>query len=440
MAERIASMESLKALRLDAAELWPVSAEPLMKVKNLKHLCVMGNPVSAARTLTRSLLLNSTSTLQSLQVRADPYRYNFLEDWEDVIRDRAEIADRKHSLVALKSLHLAWMAFDKTFIKSIGIAIDFTKLRELHLDIPSLSQDLLWEHLIEVFSSANRAGESIHLKTLRIRAPGSPSDRSVADVQRWFGLQCRFLATFDTLTSLGINDFRYSKQEVAADAKPEFPEALLEGILAHKDLVNLNLSYHGYSVDAIVPTMSVPTMTNIIDALPHLRNIEFAPGRDVVSVAVCPLRCEPRILTRRAQEAIGHVLARGGNLERIKLHLWYSFERDPDAGVDFTSTVRSLLGSFLARGHSKDQDSSAFVWEEHYKLRHLAVEFQTWEVASKFDGQGNGMETEEKVATSRKGSGERQVRYRDVPRVWRLAPRAEQRVYSPWTEKIDKTL
>jgi hypothetical protein len=284
MAESIASMESLKALRLDLAELWPGSAEPLLKVKNLKHLCVMGNPVAVARHLTRSVLLNSTSTLQSLQVRADPFRYNFLEDWEDCIRDRPEIIDRKHSLVALKSLHLASMAFDEMFIRSIGIAIDFTQLRELHLDILSRRQDLLWEHLIEVFSSAKRAGEPIHLRTLRIEVPSIGWDRSVADVQRWFGLQCRFLATFDTLTSLEINDFTYSKREVAADAKPDIPEALLEGILAHNELVNLNLSYRGYGTDTVVPTMSVSTMTAIIDALPYLRNFELALSRDVVSV------------------------------------------------------------------------------------------------------------------------------------------------------------
>lgn len=434
-------MESLKALRLDAAELWPVSAEPLMKVKNLKHLCVMGNPVAAARLLTRSVLLNSTSTLQSLQVRADPFRYNFLEDWEDLIRDRPEIAERKHSLVALKSLHLASIAFDETFIRSIGIAIDFTQLRELHLDILSRRQDLLWEHLIEVFSSAKRAGEPIHLKTLRIEVPSMGWDRSAADVQRWFGLQCRFLATFDTLTSLEIKDFTYSKQEVAADAKPDLPEELLQGFLAHKDLVNLNLSYRGYGTDTVIPTMSVSTTAAIIDALPHLRNFEFALSRDIVSVAVPYVgesgRC---ILAHCSQEAVGRALARGANLERIKFHLCYSFERDRNEGVDSISAVKSLLSSFLARGHGSGQDSSAFVWEEHYKLRHLAVEFQTWEVASKFDGQGKGMETEEKVVTNKKGGSERQVRYRDVSRVMRLARRAEQRVYSPWAEKMDKTL
>jgi hypothetical protein len=113
---------------------------------------------------------------------------------------------------------------------------------------------------------------------------------------------------------------------------------------------------------------------------------------------------------------------------------------DRNVAVDSITAAKSLLGCFLSRGHGSNQDSPAFVWEEHYKLRHLAVEFQTWEVASKFDGQGEGMETDEEVVTSKKGNSERQVRYRGVSRATRLARGVEQRVYSPWAEKMGKTL
>lgn len=288
MAQSIASIQSLKALQLGVADLPNDATESLMSIGNLKHLSIQHRSLIGYPNIARSIILRSASTLQSLKMKGSSSWYDFLIDWEDFIQEDQSIASLKHSLVALKALSLSGLSFDEAFIKSLSKAIDFAALQELDVGVMAMCQDLFWEHLIETYTSTNE-NAYVKLKTLRLEIPSPNLDRTPANIQVWFGMQCRLLSLFNTLTTLEIKNFTYSEDEGEEDSILQPPRSLLQGILQQKSLTNLAMSYKAYNAERRVSWLSPSTVRTIIDGLPELQHFEFALDQDFVSHPLMPV-------------------------------------------------------------------------------------------------------------------------------------------------------
>jgi hypothetical protein len=274
MGQSIASLKSLQALRLLSENPEVEAMTPLAKIKNLKHLSVE-NGSSDENNVVQSILLNSTSTLQSLVVMTNLYATSFLQDWEKEVSADDALAKQKHSLTVLKSFTLGGASFDATSIKSLQRAIDFMGLRELTLGRLSDGKHLFFQHLtsLTTFSQNNATGISLRSLCLEMRDEryGEPFEQTQAN----FEAKCRFISSFDTLTTLEIKDYNQYPATIATN--PGLSDTLLQAILKHKNLRSLKISYSGVLSGCKIPSLSAKTIAAIIDNLPQLQDLEFAP-------------------------------------------------------------------------------------------------------------------------------------------------------------------
>lgn len=281
MAQSMTSMNNLTAFRLYADEIEEDIAEAISNIKNLTHLAILNTTIVERGNTVRSILLNSTSTLQSLEVKSSSYFYNFVKDWEVMIANRRAFTRGESSLTALTSLSLCYLSFDEDFVKSLSKAIDLTRLHELTIQSLGRRQDLFLKQLITSFRAARDAGTKVKLRTLRMDMSSSQWDIKHVEEEAAFVLQCCFLHTFNTLTTLEIEKFMQSTA-VPHNTRPGIPQSLLDGILRHKSLTDLSISPKPHESNDRTPWLSTSAVEAIRDALPKLRRFEHTPGQNMI--------------------------------------------------------------------------------------------------------------------------------------------------------------
>jgi hypothetical protein len=267
MAKSIAGFKKLQALSLD---LGYRDYEPLHTVKNLKHLALRAY---SQTDLPNSLLLNSRSTLRSLDISI--YSFAFLNDWAQILNAAGEDTTKQHYLTSIESLSMEGTYFDLASVRSLMRAIDFARLRELVIKCLPDNSPLLFEQLADMFSTANTTGSEVHLRSLTIDM-GVPG-YNVTDSQKQAAtdVKCRFLSSFDTLKVLDLADYGQYRLEVSEN--PGLPDVLLQAILQHKTLERLSISYTGVVSGYQLPYLTPATIASLIDNLPLLREIDIAP-------------------------------------------------------------------------------------------------------------------------------------------------------------------
>lgn len=274
--------------------------KPLAKIKNLKHLDVedygFGGMIGSGNHIVRSILLNSASTLRSLLVNSSSYSTNFLQDWEKMVSGVGSLKGKRYSLTALTSLTLDGMLFDENFIKSLQKAIDFLSLQHLSLGHLSKGRSLFFQHLTSLVSSRDPAA-GISLRSLRLTISEYRYDATPQETKEDMEHQCRFLSSFDTLTSLEIHDYNQYPEEIPAN--PGLEGIVLRAILKHKKLKTLKISYSGIVSGRKIPYLSAEIVETIIEGLPELEHFEFAPEEsEIVRQSHCSsFRTRPAILT-----------------------------------------------------------------------------------------------------------------------------------------------
>jgi hypothetical protein len=227
--------------------------------------------------------MNSTSTLRSLSLESSPYASSFLEDWENVSADNA-FAKQKHTLTALKSLSLSGLSFDAASLKSLDEAIDIMGLRELTLGYLSKGANF-FQHLTDLATSTQKSARKINLRSLSL---DMANGYSLGQSQANFDTQCRFISSFDTLTTLELKDCNLYPTGFAND--PELTNVLVQAILKHKNLRTLKIWYHGIISNLNVPYLSASSVATIVDNLPQLEYFEFAPEETQI-IGQFPLFC-----------------------------------------------------------------------------------------------------------------------------------------------------
>ncbi|KAH7009707.1 hypothetical protein EDB80DRAFT_641816 [Ilyonectria destructans] len=399
MGQSIASMKNLQALRLFSTDFEAGALKPMAKIKNLKHLSMQDHGYMSnledEDNIMRSILINSMSTLQSLVVETNSYASNFLKDWEKKISARGATGSQKHDLTALESFGLSRVSFDATFIKSLDRAIDFVGLTQLTVGRLSHGQHLFFQHLTGLTSSAQSSAADISLRTLNLEMAEESYVQTPAENLVDFEAKCRFISSFDTLTTLILPDYNQYPREIATN--PGLSNMLLQAILKHKKLRSLKISYSGIISDRKIPYLSAATVATIIDALPELQDFEFAPEEVEI-------------------DEIGKALARSTNLTTITCFPHDSWAGYPQPAEPGFVILSGILQGVLSRDGGSG--SGKFNWEDHSRLKRVSVSYRTWDIASKFGKVTKRLVKPQKMSSE--GDGAREVFYQDITRTMQM--------------------
>jgi hypothetical protein len=278
MAQRIASIKNLRALRLLEIQEDVECLKPLTGIKNLKHLCLQYFDPGHTDVF-HALLLNSTSTLRSLVLDSRSMPSTLFDDWQNAVLEYSPLAQQEHRFTALKSLTLCGLFFDETVIASLQRAIDFKGLHELTLKGMLVGMNLLFDHLVGLTTSA-----AIGLQTLCLDM-SSEFPWGIFATARTHPNQVasfRFLYAFDTLTTLEIQNYTTRPRPFFTDPAAE-PDRLLPTdplfriICRHKNLTKLRITHTGILGRQNIPAWSAATVAHLIQSLPRLQHLEFVP-------------------------------------------------------------------------------------------------------------------------------------------------------------------
>ena len=289
MAQSISSLKKLQAFRLVLRKSEAEATALLAKIKNLKHLSVdiTGQYYPMApidHVFIQSILLSSMSTLRSLSIKTTRYATSFAQDWEKKVSASGVLGEQKHSLTALKSFTLSGCTFDANIIISLDRAIDFMGLHELALGHLSVGRHLLYQHLASLAVSSQINAKCIGLRSLCLRIASYWYEDTPAQTQIAFQALCRFISSFDTLTALELRDCN-PHSSVTATGPGLNP--ILQATFKHKNLKRLKIPFLGIVSGYGFPFLSAASVAAIIDNLPELQDLEFAPdGGDIVGISI----------------------------------------------------------------------------------------------------------------------------------------------------------
>lgn len=391
--EAIASLTKLKALAIHAYGADSPELAPLARIKDLKHLSIHIGYHSL--TTGQSIIHNSMSTLQSLDMVSDSGLCHYFQHWEKNLKlsgyDTANRLRKGPDLPSLRSLHIEGLMIDEEFIKEFPLAIEFSKLCKFTSANLRDPQTLLWPLLTNLVTSCKYSDTALNLRSLSIDMH-DPQWHYEVEQQgpHKSAAKCEFIASFDTLTTLelpGYGQYRSGKN-------PGLSNTLLRAITSHKNLRCLRISYIGIMSDLKIPYLDGKSVGNIIDGLPHLREFEFAPDE---------LR----------MDEISRALCRGSNLESVTCfphETLYAYPRPDPLG---TNILSSILSTFISNAeiHTKNRK---FVWEDYYKLNRLDLKHKKWDIASAFGKRKKGYGKPDKIQAEAE-DGIREVWYQSVP-------------------------
>ncbi|KAE9969368.1 hypothetical protein EG327_010662 [Venturia inaequalis] len=410
MSESIASLKNLQALRLipKESEFKNETLEPLLKIKNLKHLSLHNLSYYCLDEVNflRSMLLNSSTTLQSLSI-SNAHGTSFMAGFPDlVVKDRV-LSQREYAFRALKSLELYGMPSRAQLVYPLQKAIDFMALRDLTVEGQEL--DRFIQTLAGLARLASDKGAKISLRSLTLDMYLTDHRAMTGQIRRMISAASSFLSAFDSLKSLEVKDFQCHKN---AAIDPLSTVSLLQAITKHKGLRTLKFSCTGTSDNYRVAFFRASSVTAIVDNCQHLREFEFAPHEsEIVSifpslVTIFSNRTRTDFCRLHAvQDAIGQAISQSDSLISLK-HSSFTYPRPENSDLKILS---SIIKPYLSR--DLVQDSESFLWESHFKLRNISIGRLVWEISSKFGKGTKGMKKAEKMQSR---DGKREVMYRDV--------------------------
>ncbi|KAF4442079.1 hypothetical protein FACUT_2302 [Fusarium acutatum] len=372
MAEGLSELKNLKSIRLNPHEhsIKPEAIIPLAKLSNLEHICIedrgWGSIVVAKERPLQSMLLNSLSTLQSLEVRTSKYYSDFFGDWEGKLKGRnPDALEQEYDFTALKSLKLQGISFSGEFCENmmpnITRAFDFLKLRELNLMSLEEGKLTFFKHLEDLFSKADKRDIQLRKLCLDMKGPGHTS--SYAETEVHLEGKYRFISSFDSLTSLEIHD--YNMYNTNVQSNPGLSRRLLQSIVKHTNLETLRFYYrHMGSEPWEIPFASAENVNILTTNLPSLRVFELAPQEDDL-------------------DTMARALSLAKNLTALLCTSYKSFYEDRENA--HTILAKTLIGGFLENASSREK----FVWEQHYKLGCLTIGWTDFHVGSRLKPKKN---------------------------------------------------
>ncbi|KIL87192.1 hypothetical protein FAVG1_09747 [Fusarium avenaceum] len=369
MSESIAAKKNLKALRLcvvpgGSGDLMDQAA-PLAKLGNLEHISVVnrswGSLLAGKENILQSMLLNSLSTLKSLEVGTNVWYSDFLADWENQIKARnSDGLGQAHDFTALKSLSLSGVAFSGEFCEnvmpSLTRAIDFLQLRELSLKDLRQGKVTFFKYLEDLFRGADKG--TVQLRKLSLDMAGDDDSQSYGTTEYQVEGIYRFIASFDTLTTLEFAE--HNIYNSAVESNPGLSRRLLQVVLNHKELETLRFTYRGSGSGSYrTPHVNAKTVQILMKNLVNLRTLEFAPDEDDL-------------------DAMSRALTRGKSLETIIISSFPSETRRAEDPTPWITITNKLLTGLMDNAGSGDD----FVWENFYKLNRMKTSWHECVIGS----------------------------------------------------------
>lgn len=286
MSESIASLENLQALRLVLMEsdIGSETLEPISKIKNLKHLHLqnLGYYDLDQKNLFRTMLLNSSTTLQSLLIWSNAYSNTFMSGFADIFAKDEIISQRKYAFPALKSLGLHGPSFNAQLISPTQKTLDFMALRDLSIEGQGLT--LALSNLANEARLATEKGTTISLQSLTLDMNLNEYRARREHIRDTICASASFLSAFDTLTSLEIKSYQHHKN---TSIDPLSTISLLQAITKHTNLRTLKFSHAGIISENRIAFFGASSVTAIMESCPHLKEFEFAPQEaEIVSFSL----------------------------------------------------------------------------------------------------------------------------------------------------------
>ncbi|KAF4451268.1 hypothetical protein F53441_5689 [Fusarium austroafricanum] len=359
MSKSLAAQKNLKALNI-STNMWrwggghidDEAIISLAKISNLQHLCVTdrgwGETMVNGEKALSSLLLNSLSTLQTLEISADRNYSRFMENWEQDVKARhPDTWKQTPDFTSLRSFSLSDVNFNSCFpgnlTQHLTRAVDFLKLTELKLMNLGNGHLEFFKYLEDLFKNTGSA--DIHLRKLSLQMDGGDRDQNYAETEVHLEGLYRFISSFDTLICLEIHD--YNTYNSAVESNPGLSRRLQQTILKHKDLEMLRFHYKGISSRFEVPCVPAATAKILVKNLPRLRVLEFAPSGD-------------------NKDEMFRVLSGAKNLEKL-IFCWKQtlFPRPEWPKVYQDVVMKSVIQAFMENASCPGE----FIWEKQYKLK-----------------------------------------------------------------------
>ncbi|KAJ4256042.1 hypothetical protein NW762_009116 [Fusarium torreyae] len=355
MSHSLLAQRNLKALRLyPKSELEDEATTSLVKIKNLQHLSIVDNwgyLIASSESIVQSMLLNSMSTIQSLDIRTFKSNCDFLADWKEKIKARdPDALKQPHDFTVLKSLALSGMKFAGPYAERImpnlTRAFDFLALRELSVSSLNESRTTFFNYLEALFSSVDR--REICLRSLSLQMHGNYYGQDYLETELQLECVYRFIASFDTLVSLQLDE--YNKYWGVVETYPGLSTSLQQAILKHRDLETLRFHYDPMGDSGrIIPYVPAITVALLTESLPQLRVLEFPPQETNF-------------------HEMAQALSQAKNLKSLTCTPYPSLHDRSQGDTSFT-LAKTILEGFL----TNTRIIGEFVWEDHYNLTQLAI-------------------------------------------------------------------
>ncbi|EWZ78811.1 hypothetical protein FOWG_16970 [Fusarium oxysporum f. sp. lycopersici MN25] len=419
MSKSLAAQKNLEALSIDNG-FKEDAFESLAKISNLQHLRVSCSGVVNHEKVLSSMLLNSLNTLKSVKISASWYWSGFMDNWEEDIKAwHPKTWERTPHFTSLRSLSLSQITFNSKLIQNLSQAVDFLKLTELEItgfgdrykDIgvnDSNGHLEFFKHLEDLFQKTDKA--DIHLRNLSLQLSGywdkerRATEEDLKDIYR-------FMSSFDTLTGLEIHDYNTYLSNV--ESNPGLLMPLQQSILNHKRLEKLHFHHKDAFSGHELPCFTAASVKVLVESLPKLRVLEFAPSGD-------------------NKDEMLQALSRATNLTRLIFnHKQTLYPRSDFPEDHHTMVVKGLLEGFLEYASCTGE----FIWEKHYKLSKFKIGSDAYVIGSNLKHRKDWF----KIRPVKVTKGGRAVMFQDLRRGKR--PSQDNSYYVPdseWMNKVTK--
>ncbi|CAG9982759.1 unnamed protein product [Clonostachys byssicola] len=399
IAEKIASLERLKALSIGTNAFSETAIKSLAQIQGLQHLSMIemdSYQLTPGESVLASLIRNSKSTLKSLRVIGIGYTTSFLNHLGGKApTSRGSTNAQHHVFSALKSLTLEDTTLDTEVIRHLKDWVDFLGLDQLEVRRVSGACELFFKTLAKMATATS----NIRLHTLFLTLSSVRNDETDEELQQPATMtqlhkplieeKCRFISAFTTLTSLEL--YNDSRHMIDTTADPAVEDQVLQAITQHRGLKTLKISFGELISNRRVSYLSAKSVSTLVKNLPHLEEIEFAPEENEI-------------------EDIGIALSHAAKLRAITCYPHRSQRRFPFNPTSGRIILDGVIKGFLTRG-GEDRDAAKFIWEDCYRLESISVKYLMWDIGSNLGKTRRGMKKAEALVST---DGEREVMFREV--------------------------
>ncbi|KPA35586.1 hypothetical protein FLAG1_11703, partial [Fusarium langsethiae] len=356
MAYGIVALKKLKALRIwndlfCYADRSHNKIKPLSQLRGLEHISIRSTcpcMLFCSRNPTlQTILLNSSSTLESLEIGL---HVNLHEHCEDYVPARNACLI-KQGFPALKSLSLRrplWRGDDGSCLSDILRNVNFLQLRKLEVMQLEKGYSKFFRSIRESFGSADVRTVKLRQLTLDMNA----NQPNVAASEAHMEVIYRFIASFDTLTSLEIHDHNAFMGDQLNN--PGLSERLQQVVIMHPGIESLRFRY----TREFRPFASANTVRFLTQNLPRLRVLEIPLEEDDF-------------------DGVTLAISHAKNLETL---ICSSFNSLKHGFFDAIRLRNRLIGGLLRVAG----DNPEFVWERVYRLNQITIIRDSFSVEAEF--------------------------------------------------------